>query len=190
MPHTGQEKRRRYFIDKGFQSKFVALLLVFIVSLGMAGIIILWLGDGGAVTDQDQADFDGAVIAMLMVVLLFVVFTVWYGVRFSHRIVGPIYAFNRHLTWVRDGNYTRDLSLREKDEFQNLAQTFNTMQSTLRQRTREDIETYSRIDDSLTELADALGADPFDAEHARDLIKNLQQVIEGVKVKDEGFITP
>lgn len=191
MSHPGQEKRKHYFIDKGFQSKFVALLVVFIVSLGIAGILILWLGGGDvAQVDQGKADLDGAIIAMLMVVMLFVVFTVWYGVRFSHRVVGPVYAFNRHLNWMRDGNYTRDLRLREKDEFQTLAQVFNTMQAAMRQRAREDIELMAEVEKNIDELKQLFGQDGFDAVKAQEQMKMLRQAVEAARVKTEGYITP
>jgi methyl-accepting chemotaxis protein len=190
MAHAGQNQRKRYFIDKGFQSKFVALLVVFIVSLGIAGILILWLGGSDAPAGgASQGDLDGAIIAMLMVVMVFVLFTVWYGIRFSHRVVGPIYAFNRHLNWVRDGNYTRDLRLRDKDEFQNLAQVFNTMQATLRQRTRDDVEMMARAEAQLAQLTQMLDAGDLDAAKAKELIAGLRQSLESARVKDEGLIT-
>ncbi|MDP8222875.1 MAG: methyl-accepting chemotaxis protein [Candidatus Lernaella stagnicola] len=189
MAFAGTDKRKRYFIDKTFQGKFVALLVVFIVSLGIAGVLILWLG-GDSAGNTAEADIDGAMIAMLLVVMLFVGLTVWYGVRFSHRIVGPVYAFNRHLNWVRDGNYTRDLHLREKDEFQNLAQVFNATQALLRQRAREEVEIFTQVDAGLTELLELMAADDFDKNRAQELVKNLRQKAEGAKVKDEGLITP
>lgn len=192
MAPSTDNRRRHYFIDKGFQSKYVALLIVFIISLGIAGILILVLGSGSeaTATPAGKADLNGALVAMVMVVLVFVILTVWYGIRFSHRVVGPIYAFNRHLNWLREGNYTRDLHLREKDEFQNLANVFNSTQAAMRQRTREDIEVMSRVETGLTQLGDILHHENFNNEQAANLIKRLQQELEAARVKNEGLITP
>jgi len=190
MTQQGQERRRRYFIDKGFQGKYVSLLVVFIIALGVAGLLILTLGGGEPVEPGASADMTNAIIAMLMVILVFVAFTIWYGIRFSHRVVGPIYAFNRHLNWIKDGNYTRDLHLREKDEFQNLSAVFNNMQASLRQRARDSVDEMDKVEAGLSELAEVLGQDGFDRERAADLIKRLKADMEAAKVKNEGYITP
>ncbi|HPM77234.1 MAG TPA: hypothetical protein PK961_09095 [bacterium] len=190
MNQQGQNRRRRYFIDKQFQSKYVALLVVFIVALGAAGILILMVGGNEPVpAESAQSDLNGAIIAMLMVILVFVAFTIWSGVRFSHRVVGPVYAFNRHLNWIKEGNYTRNLQLREKDEFKNLAASLNSMQEALRSRVRDDIETLGNIETGLGELTEVLGQDGFDRERALEMIKRLRGEAESTRVKNEGYIT-
>jgi len=190
MNQQGQNRRRRYFIDKQFQSKYVALLVVFIVALGAAGILILMVGGNEPVpAESAQSDLNGAIIAMLMVILVFVAFTIWSGVRFSHRVVGPVYAFNRHLNWIKEGNYTRNLQLREKDDFKNLAASLNSMQEALRSRVRDDIETLGNIETGLGELTEVLGQDGFDRERALEMIKRLRGEAESTRVKNEGYIT-
>ncbi len=190
MNQQGQNRRRRYFIDKQFQSKYVALLVVFIVALGAAGILILMVGGNEPVpTESAQSDLNGAIIAMLMVILVFVAFTIWSGVRFSHRVVGPVYAFNRHMNWIKEGNYTRNLQLREKDEFKNLAASLNSMQEALRSRVRDDVETLNNIETGLGELVEVLGQDGFDRERALEMIKRLRGEAESTRVKNEGYIT-
>jgi len=189
MSPQEQERRRRYFIDKGFQGKYITLLVVFVIALGAAGILILMVGGREPDVPEAQAQLIHAVIAMVMVILVFCSFTVWYGIRFSHRVVGPIYAFGRHLNWVREGNYTRDLKLRDKDEFQQLAAVLNGMQAALRDRVRENIDTQHQVETGLAELATVLGEDGFDRERARDMIKKLRADIEALRVKNEGFIT-
>jgi methyl-accepting chemotaxis protein len=182
-------RRRRYFIDRAFQGKYVALLAVFIVSLGIAGLLILVFGSG-SVSGQEAPNLRGAILAMLGVLVVFMTLTVWYGVRFSHRIVGPIYAIGRHLGWVLDGNYTRDLKLREKDEFQQIAAAFNEMQASLRQRARNDVAALVRVDAALAELAQTLAAPEFNREQTLDLIKRLRQDLEAARAQTEGYVTP
>lgn len=190
MNQQGQNRRRRYFIDKQFQSKYIALLVVFIVALGASGILILMVGGAEPVpTPTAESDLSGAIIAMLMVILVFVAFTIWSGVRFSHRVVGPVYAFNRHLNWIKEGNYTRNLQLRDKDEFKNLAAALNSMQEALRSRSRDDIETLGNIETGLSELTEVLGQDGFDQERAIEMIKRLRSEAEATRVKSEGYIT-
>lgn len=190
MSDTTQNRRRRYFIDRSYQSKYVALLVVFIVALGVAGILILLVGGASTAVPEAKATMTNAIIAMLMVILVFVAFTIWYGIRFSHRVVGPIYAFNRHLVWLKEGNYTRDVNLRDKDEFKKLAAAFNNMQASLRDRVRENIDAATRVETGLSELAEVLSQEGFDQEKAQELIKQLNNDLASARVKNEGFITP
>jgi methyl-accepting chemotaxis protein len=181
-----RNRRRRYFIDRGFQSKYVALLVVFIVSLGIAGLLVLVLGSGEAAA----ADLRGAIVAMLAVMVAFMGLTAWYGVRFSHRIVGPVFALSRHFQWVESGDYTRDLQLRDKDEFQNIALGFNAMLAALRDRAREDAAVMSRVDAGLEELARAVSASAPDGEAARELIARLRRELDAARAQNEGFVSP
>ncbi len=189
MSPQEQERRRRYFIDKDFQGKYVALLVVFIIALGVAGILILMVGGRAPGVPEAQAELNKAIIAMVMVILVFCAFTVWYGIRFSHRVVGPVYAVGRHLNWIREGNYTRDLKLRDKDEFRNLALILNSMQSSLRERVRENVDTLQRAETGLAELTAVLGDASFDRERAQDMIRKLRGDLEATRVKNEGYIT-
>lgn len=187
----GQNRRRNYFIDKAFQSKYVALLVVFIVSLGIAGLLILVLGGGDPSQSKEAtADLKGAILALLGVMVVFMVLTIWYGLRFSHRMVGPVYAITRHLNWILDGNYTRDLKLREKDEFQNISVVFNDMQAALRQRVRGDVELMQKLEAGIAELGQVLAQKDFDAEGVQNLIRRLRADLEAARVKNEGYITP
>jgi nitrogen fixation/metabolism regulation signal transduction histidine kinase len=189
MSAMEQNRRRRYLIDRGFQSKYVALLVVFIVALGIAALLILVLGSGETQDPQAKTDLRGAIFAMLAVLVVFMGLTIWYGLRFTHRLVGPVYAITRHLNWIQDGNYTRDLKLREKDEFQNIAAIFNGMQAMLRQRARTEIDIAQRVEAGLTELAAVLAASDWDREQAADLIKRLRKDLAAARVQIEGYIT-
>jgi len=186
MNQEAQNRRRRYFIDKSFQSKYVALLLLFIVALGVAGLLIVYLG-GGETTGPRE--INKALMAMLMVIILFVVFTAWYGIRFSHRVVGPIYAFNRHMNWIKDGNFTRDIKLRDHDEFKNLATVFNNMQASMRDRVRENIDALAKVEAGLNELSEIIGQDGFNKDRALEMLKNQVRTLEANRVKNQGFIT-
>ncbi len=189
MSNLDQDRRRRYLIDKAFQGKYVALLVVFIVALGVAGILILMVGGREPDIPAAQANLNQAIVAMVMIILVFCSFTVWYGIRFSHRVVGPVYAFSRHLNWIREGNYTRDLKLRDKDEFQNLALVLNAMQAALRDRVRETIDGTQKVETGLAELAAVFNDPSFDRERAQDMIRKLRTELEAARVKNEGFLT-
>jgi methyl-accepting chemotaxis protein len=185
-------RRRSLLIDKKFQSKFIAVGLATTVAL-VLGIFILWFSShtgqpaepaGGAPSPTLTPGF----VILLIFILVLVIVTVMYGLRFSHRVVGPIFAFNRHMNWIREGNFTRDLKLREGDEFEHLAETFNAMQSSLRRRTRDDLEALMRIQKMIDELADAMKTASFDAASAATLVEAIKAEFAAQRKRQEGLL--
>jgi methyl-accepting chemotaxis protein len=189
-----QNRRRKYFIDPSFQGKLIALVVAMIFLVAAAGLVpmILTTGQPGEITPESQQisyDFTNIMMLLLVVVVFAVVTTVFYGVRLSHRIVGPIYAFSRQLNWIRDGIYTRDLRLREKDEFKNLAQSFNNMQSAICRRSKQTIDLCAKAEENLEELKKLLGQPDMDIERARNMIEGLKQDFAGLRNMNEKFIS-
>ncbi|MCC6157660.1 MAG: hypothetical protein IT350_06370 [Deltaproteobacteria bacterium] len=176
-------RRSGYFIDRPFQGKFIAVGLAGLATLAV-GSLVLWGSQMSSATQMSpgaQSGISVEVVMLLVLILALVVVTVMFGLRFSHRIIGPIYAFNRHLNWIREGNYSRDLKLRQGDEFQNLMTTFNATQSALRRRTRENIETLDRALRALTELEHA-------APDAKPVAEELRREIAEVKKREESVL--
>ena len=141
---TQQNRRSSYFIDKRFQSRYVGIGIMLILLIAcFALLLMLYSNDKTKTSDPSMEianSFFSVILPLLVVVVIVVFLTVIYGIRFSHRVAGPIYAFNRHLNWIKEGIYHRDLRLREKDEFKNLARVFNVTQSALRQRVEQTID--------------------------------------------------
>ncbi len=185
-------RRHGLFIDKGFQSRFIGLALVLIVTISI-GSLVLWVSSATSRGASVQAQTGGGgvsfgIILLFILILILVIATVYYGLRFSHRIVGPVYAFNRHLNWIREGNYTRDIKLRNKDEFQNLAQTFNTMQSMLRRRSRSQMESMDRMRKMVDEIRASLNSDTIDMQAASSAIDALAKEVGEVHKLNEGLL--
>lgn len=182
-------RRHGLFIDKRFQSKFIAVVVVLTVAVA-AGAFVLWFASsaGGTAGGAQRQLGDLALVMLLVMILLLVIATVFFGLRFSHRIVGPVYAINRHLNWIREGSYTRDLQLRKKDEFQNLAQTLNAMQAALRRRARSDLEALERVDRVIAEIKSSLDGGDIDNQAARSAIDSLSKEVAEIRKRDEGFL--
>lgn len=51
----------------------------------------------------------------------------WVGLRQSHRIAGPLYRLDQYLGLLLAGNYGDRVSLRESDEFREIADKINTL---------------------------------------------------------------
>ena len=192
---TSQNRRRKYFIDSRLQGKLVGLAVALILIIAAAGIVPMLLTSPEteiSLTPEEQItrDFSNVILVLLIIVIIAVFMTIMYGIRISHRIVGPIYAFNRHMNWIRDGLYVRELKLRKKDEFKNLAQIFNSMQAALRRRSQQSISTCSKAESNLEELLKVLGQEGFDAQSAKDMIERLQQDVAGLRQENEKYLSP
>jgi methyl-accepting chemotaxis protein len=187
-----RNRRQSLLIDKKFQSKFIAVGLTTLIALGL-GFGILWFASFANQPAAEQVgghngSFTLGVVLLLVLILVLVIVTVMYGLRFSHRVVGPIFAFNRHLNWVKEGNYSRDLKLREGDEFVNLAITFNAMQSSLRRRAREDLEIVDRLQKMVAEVGSSVKSERFDPSAIGSVLNEATRELSGVKKRNEGLL--
>ena len=191
---THQNRRRRYFIDTSLQGKLIglSLLLIFLVGAATFAMLVLAVPDnGGAATGTESIaqDISNIMLVLIFIVILAVFVTILYGVRLSHRIVGPIYAFNRHLNWIRDGIYVHDMRLREKDEFKNLSKVFNTMQAALRRRSQQSIDACVKTSNNLNELQKLLGQDGLDIGKAATMLEGLKADLETLRNENEKFLS-
>ncbi len=73
-------------------------------------------------------------IALAMVIYFFI--TVGVSIFFTHRLVGPTYAFRRHVRELIRGNYSSRVILRKDDAFQEVAEDLNELANTLEQLRR------------------------------------------------------
>lgn len=86
------------------------------------------------VTEILNSYIHGVVIWMLLALLLYFIITVAISIFFTHRLVGPTYAFRRHIKDLSRGNYKSRVILRKGDAFQEVADDLNELAVKLEQR--------------------------------------------------------
>ncbi len=119
--------RRRLWINPQFQKKYIGILLT--IGLGFSlicgvffytylKIVIdeLVVGNAPAVEKRFLVPF---LITFLVISSGFILLLYNLGRRLSHKVAGPVYAFERYLEDLLKGNY-RDFKLRAGDEFPHL----------------------------------------------------------------------
>jgi len=140
MGERGKVKSRRiYLIDPSFQYAFMlrfagavvaGILLAFTVlsayffvrysSSNLAMKFFYVTGEAG--TGLKQTNLMRLVVPSLAVsAVLSCVFTLVFGLLYSHRIAGPIYNLKKALREVRRGKLDRVVKFRKGDEFHDLA---------------------------------------------------------------------
>ncbi len=186
-----QRKIGNYLIDRRFQLKYS--MLAVIASLLIAGVLGFFLYQARReastllkdqlITLQPSAELSGLINKTLeedrdktFWVLLasmggFVVVLTAFGIFYTHRVAGPLYAIGRYIQQVSDGNLRDVRPLRKNDELKDFFELFNTMLKELQQREQRDL---SVLDDV---LKNADGLAPAQAEKLKDLRQRKQQLL-------------
>ena len=144
------ERRRRFLLNPSWQLR-VALLPV-VVSAGL----LVFLNFSMHITRSSTSsrlleaapeletmirsqDMTGSTLAALAsVVILAAVFLV--AIFESHATAGAAFNLTRHMKALRDGHYDSRVTLRKRDNLQELAGVFNEMSDRLQERTWSDVE--------------------------------------------------
>lgn len=141
-------KRRTVFIQRAFQGRFIAWMLVMILLFAVCSAFILYLllasdlqsearsahlriadtwqklGTSIVIGNLVSAVFAGICVAVV------VLYT-------SHKIAGPLYRFQKLFGEVGRGNLDLSASLREHDQMKELAAAFDEMLEALRRQREE-----------------------------------------------------
>lgn len=131
-------KRRNYFIDKKFQTKFILRFCSLVLLAGLLTIGILYLLAiksttvsivNSRVIVRTTADFilpmliQTVVIVTIMLSLATIILTL----LSSHKISGPLYRLRKVMQSLTGGDLSCEFRIRHLDQMQDLADTFNEM---------------------------------------------------------------
>ena len=128
-------KRRNYYIDKQFQTKFIAEFCL-IVALGslLAVAMVYWLAHSsttvaivdGKVGVHTTAEYLLPILLQTVAIELVVVAiaTIVMTIFISHKIAGPLYRFKRCFEDLGNGNLSA-VHLRQDDQLKEVAVAYN-----------------------------------------------------------------
>ena len=145
MTEQTKYKRRRYFINKDFQTGF-ALKFCIILTIGAilsTGILFAFTSntlttsfeDSRISIEKTSRDILPAMLytnAVTVVTISLAAIVVL--IFISHKIVGPFYRFEKSFEEIGNGNLSLRIGLREKDQFSVIAQKINQMNKQLNDR--------------------------------------------------------
>ncbi len=146
MPQVTQhDKRSHYFIKKDFQTRFIlkfCLLLLFGVIVS-TGLLFLFSQDTLTSSFQNSrlvientalAILPTVVYTGLVTLVLLTIATIAVTLFISHKIAGPMFRFEKELKEIGGGNLKKKVSLRKKDQAEELADCINDMTASLREK--------------------------------------------------------
>ena len=112
----------------------LALVAIFYINFYKFYDLVLELTDLRAeVNDILKSYIEGLVIWVAVGTGIYFFITVGVSIFFTHRLVGPTYAFRRHIQELKNGNYGTRVVLRKGDAFQEVAEDLNDLAVTLDQ---------------------------------------------------------
>lgn len=140
-------KRRNYFIDKPFQTRFILKFCFLVIAAGLVTIGFLYYFSmqsmtvsivNSRVVVKTTADFLLPVLIQTVVVVTILVglATMFVTMFVSHKIAGPLFHFRKCLKAVGDGDFS-EIKLRKMDQLQELAKDFNDMVRKLKEREKK-----------------------------------------------------
>ncbi len=130
--------RNTYWVNRRFQLKYSFFLFGVASALGFVGCIFSYtyfrvtitelVGNNQYLLNKFLVPF---VITFSLIFLTFGVILFALGKYLSHRIAGPIYAFEKSLNDILGGDTERHLKLRSSDEFKHLEELTNKVREKL-----------------------------------------------------------
>ncbi|MBL6986048.1 MAG: hypothetical protein ISR72_03205 [Methylobacter sp.] len=177
-------KRRNIFINKAIQARFIIGVFLLILFSGLCSALLIFWITGGDLQAQSQTAHAnianawdrlglsiliGNVVSMIIAGTI-AMFVVLYA---THKIVGPLYRFEKICEQVGEGNLDTLIALREKDQLQALGLAFTNMVNKLRARKSEQQELIAKIQSQLEQL----NHDQSITGHQLDKLNELDRLI-------------
>jgi methyl-accepting chemotaxis protein len=175
-------QRRRYFIDKQLQTKYVILTILLLLIYTFLFVVILIfpyvvpLAFDYPVEEQAKAarmlltlhksiwPALGAVMLIMGTASIFI----------THKIAGPVYRFKQVLAEIYSGNLNVSIKLRNRDDLKDLAEEFNKVISELRGVVETLQGGHETISSCIVELEDQVKNNPISDETRQALIQKMQ----------------
>ena len=179
-------KRRHYFINKAFQSEFI-LKFCALVALGciVFGVILYALSSKTLTTSfensrlvvKSTADYllPGLLFGGMIVGILTAIVTSIIVVLMTHRVVGPMYRFEKQAEKIGSGELSSDLKIRKKDQFQNFVTAFNKMTNDLNGGVSKVVDVSEKLGDLIEKLSDSSGNELLLKEDIKKVVSELKK---------------
>ncbi len=138
-----EQKRKQMFVDNAFQKRFIfKFCLIVVMSSFLIGVMMFLFSQNSTtviientkVIAKPTSDFIlPTILSTVLIVSLFsAVAVLSISLIASHKIAGPIFRMKKEIDAVKNGDLTRDFSIRNEDQFQHLAMSLTEMTNMLR----------------------------------------------------------
>jgi len=177
------QKRKNYFIEKKFQTKYILLTILLLLTYTFMFVIIIFAPYMLTLYfDYPLAEKTDAARTLL---LLHAKVWPWIGsiilffgavsIFISHKIAGPLFRLKKSLDRITEGDLDVVIKLRKWDDLKDLAEHINMLVAELRTFVITLRNDYSLLSEYITELERAIDAKILTEEAGRDIIRKVQE---------------
>lgn len=152
-------RRKQHFIKKGYQTRFIFRFCLLVLVGAVISSVLLYLFGQGSLTSTFEnsrltvrstsaAILPAVIYTNLITLGLITVATSFVVLYLSHKIAGPLYRFEKELIEIAEGDLTKVIHLRRKDEVTDMAESLNKMTASLRKRLlelQEELDEAARL---------------------------------------------
>jgi len=180
--------RKKYFIDKQFQTKYIILSIVMLLIYTFLFVAILvapyalQLSSDAPMAEQTEAartllTLHGSIWPALGIVILIMSSL---SIFITHKVAGPVYRFKKVLAEISGGNLDISVKLRDKDDLKDLAEEFNLVIDDLRGFVKVQQKEYTTISSCISDIEEKINNNQISDETGQELIQKLQTSKESI----------
>jgi len=186
-------RRRNYFIDRSFQSKFIIKFCLLVVIASVLTWASLYYFSRQTTTVafehlkvvvKSTADFIMPIMlgTLIIVTLLAAAATIIVTLLTSHKIAGPLYRLKIELDKMKNGDFSSPVRVRTKDQLQNIASNFEEMRLNLKNSVKALKENWHSLNANLRKLRDT-AQDASEKRQIEEAIRKIDAELAKLKIE-------
>lgn len=186
---------KNFFIDKRFQTKYILLTILLLLTYTFVFAIILFLPSiltlyfDPSLTEKNEAArtfliLHGTVWPTTGVAIL--IFSIL-SIFLTHKIAGPVYRLKHALTELISGNLDTRIHLRKWDYLQELAEEVNLLSDDFCNYVHALKEDHEQLSRYIEQLEREVGTENFNSDAGRKIIGQIQEQKRAIAVTLERF---
>lgn len=179
--------RKSFFVKPKVLFKYVAYALVAVAVTSACVLLVmnLTIGSSEALENINAAEIAKLQAAMMIefrwiVVILLVVIGIQ-SIMMFHRIIGPIYAFEKVIKDLAHGRLIRNFHLRNRDEFKELANLVDEMSLSFVSFIKKDRNTIAEVSSDLDKIS---SLSQEDKKRVGEIKAKLSRITADFKIDD------
>jgi methyl-accepting chemotaxis protein len=190
------QKRRIYYIEKKFQTKYILLTIFLLLTYTFAFIIIIFSPYIHTLSLDFYSLSEKAEAARTLLILHR---TVWPGIAgiillfgalsifVTHKIAGPLYRLKKTISEITKGNLDVKVRLRKRDDLKDLAEHVNMLADELKTFVNTVKADYDLLSEYIFELERGIDANMLTEESGRALINKVEENKNKIEATLEKF---
>ena len=190
------QKRRTYYIEKKFQTKYILLTILLLLTYTFAFIIVIFSPyiltlyfDFYSLSAKAEAARTLLLLhtkvwpGIAGIILLFGVLSIF----FTHKIAGPLYRLKKNISEITNGNLDVKVTLRKGDDLKDLAEHVNKLAEELRTFVNTVKVDYDLLSEYILEMEREIDAKMITEETGRKIIKKVQDSRKNIEAVLDKF---